>query len=426
MENFKQYFNGLKLSVKHLPALGSVAMGIIVGVGSALETAETNGYSHMVEHMLFKGTKKRTAKQISEEFDALGGNFNAFTSKENTCYYCKFLPDKIDEVSELLSDILFNAVFDEVELERERKVILEEIFMDEDIPDDVCHDLLAEAFYGGQALGQKVIGTSENVSNARSSDLIAFKKKYYVSNNICISFAGNIDLVAAENMVEKYFLNNFSEDRLERAVVDIEKHLPKNKFLYRFKEVEQAHVAVAFDSLSVDDEDIMSLKIANVIFGGGMSSRLFQKIREEHGLAYSVYSSLSSYVNNGYLELYLGTSPKNVKKAVELLIDEISNLSKNFITEKELERAKIQMKTSLVFAAENPLGLMISYGICYLFFNKSYDVEGKIAQLDSVTVESATKSLVDSLNFDRCSAVYVGKEFEDYSSPSLFLNYKNN
>jgi len=425
MENFKQYINGLKLSVKKLPAVGSIAMGIIVGVGSSLEDGSTNGYSHMVEHMLFKGTKKRTAKQISEEFDALGGNFNAFTSKETTCYYCKFLPDKLEEVSELLSDIFFNATFDEVELDRERKVISEEIFMDEDIPEDVCHDLLAEAIYGNQALGQKVIGVSENVLNASSNDLILFKEKYYVSNNTCISFAGNISFHEAEFIVEKYFLNNFTNNKLDYLVKDIPRHLPNNVFKYRFKDVEQAHVAVAFDSLSVDHKDAMALKVGNIILGGGMSSRLFQKIREEYGLAYSVYSSWSSYVGNGYLELYLGTSPKNVKKAVNLLIDEISNLSNNKITEKELDRAKIQMKTSLVFSSENPLSIMISYGISYLFFDKSYDISGRIAQVEKVDANSATKSLLDSLDFNKCAVVYVGKEFDDYQAPKLFIDRKN-
>lgn len=423
MENFKQYINGLKLSVKQITSVGSVALGVIVGVGSCLETTENNGYSHMVEHMLFKGTKKRTAKQISEELDALGGNFNAFTGKETTCYYCKVLPDKLDEAAELLSDIFFNATFNEEELERERKVISEEIFMDEDMPEDVCHDLLAEAFYGEQSLGQKVIGKSENVANAHSSDLIAFKKKYYVSNNTCISFAGCIDFATADEIISKYFLNNFEENQLDFKVQDIQRFKPQNMFLSRIKEVEQAHVAIAFESISAENENSISFKLANIVFGGGMSSRLFQKIREENGLAYSVYSSLSAYVNNGYWELYVGTSPKNIKKAVDLLLEEIIRFEKGGLTTQETDRAKTQLKTSLVFTCENPLSLMISYGICYLFFDKSFDMENKIKQIDKITASLATKTLLETLDFKNCSSVYVGKNCNDYKEPKKFINF---
>lgn len=423
MENFKQYINGLKLSVKQIPSVGSVALGVIVGVGSCLETEENNGYSHMVEHMLFKGTKKRTAKQISEQLDALGGNFNAFTGKESTCYYCKVLPNKLEEAAELLSDIFFNAIFNEDELERERKVIAEEIFMDEDMPEDVCHDLLSEAFYGEQSLGQKVIGKSENIANANSSDLIAFKRKYYVSNNTCISFAGCIDFETADRIVSKYFLNSFDDNSLDFKVQDIQRFTPKNKFLYRIKEVEQSHIAIAFESLSAENVNSIPFKLANIVFGGGMSSRLFQKIREENGLAYSVYSSLSAYVNNGYLELYVGTSPKNLKKAVSLLLEEIIRFEKYGLTGMEIDRAKTQLKTSLVFTCENPLGLMISYGICYLFFDKSFDMENKIQQVDKVSPSLATQCLLETLDLKTCSSVYVGKNCNDYEEPKRFINF---
>ena len=195
--------------------------------------------------------------------------------------------------------------------------------------------------------------------------------------------------------------------------------------MYRFKEVEQAHVAVAFDSISSNSDDSIPFKVANIVFGGGMSSRLFQKIREEHGLAYTVYSSLSAYANNGYLELYLGTSPKNVQNAVDLLIDEILRLKKHGITNEEMERAKTQVKTSLVFGCENPLGLMISYGICYLLFDKSFDIESKINQVDKVDLNYATKCLVESLDFNKCSAVFVGKKCDDYIYPKSFIGWQN-
>ncbi len=425
MEKFKEYNNGLKLVVKQMPQVGSVAMGIIVGVGSCLETPETNGYSHMVEHMLFKGTSTRSARQISEKLDELGGNFNAFTGKESTCFYGKVLQDKVEDAAELLSDIFFNATFNKEELDRERKVITEEIFMDEDMPEDVCHDLVAAAFYGNQTLGYKVIGTAKNVETAQNSDLLNFKRKYYVSNNTCISFAGSIDFETAEKIVKKYFLDNFGDDRLDFKVADIKRFAPISRFDYKFKDVEQAHVAIAFESLSTGDDRLIPFKVGNIALGGGMSSRLFLSIREQNGLAYSVYSSLLSYVNNGYLELYLGTSPKNVKKAVDLLMEDIDTFVKHGFEGAEIERAKTQLKTSLVFGCENPLTLMISYGMRYLYFNESFAVDEYIASVDNVTADAATEAFSNSFDFSRCSAVYVGKECNNFNEPERFLKNKS-
>lgn len=421
MESFKEYNNGLKLVVKQMQNVGSVAIGIIVGVGSSLENSKTNGYSHMVEHMLFKGTPTRSARDISEKLDELGGNFNAFTSKESTCFYGKVLKDKVNDAAELLSDIFFNATFSQEELDRERKVIIEEISMDEDMPEDVCHDLLATAFYGQQTLGYKVIGTEANVINAQSNDLLEFKRKYYVSNNTCISFAGAIDFHTADEIVKKYFINYFDENRLDFKISDIKRFEPCGSFEYKFKETEQSHVAIGFESISTDDDRIVPFKVGNIAFGGGMSSRLFLQIREQYGLAYSVFSSLSSYVNNGYLELYLGTSPKNIKKSVELMQSEIAKLIKDGFDMQEVERAKTQLKTSIVFGCENPLTMMISYGMRYLYFDKSFAVNEYIATIDELTTDMVTQSFLSAVDFARCSSVYVGKKCSDFNASEQFL-----
>ncbi len=420
MEKFIQFDNGLKLMVKRQEGLMSVACGVFVGVGSSKETTVTNGYSHFVEHMLFKGTKTRTSRQISEELDELGGNFNAFTGKEATCFYNRILPDNLDKALELLSDIFFNATFDSEELERERKVITEEILMDEDIPDDVCHDLLSRTFYGDSSLGYKVIGTAENVKNASREDLLAFKNKFYVPNNVCLSFAGNIDFEQAKQLAEKYFLNNFSVKNSN--LLQLPRLSTCSGFQKKFKEVEQSHLAVAFNAIPYEDERLIPLRIATTAFGSGMSSRLFQTIRERHGLAYSVFAAASTYVNNGYLEIYLGTAPTNIRKAVDLLLEEVVKVKKGGITQRELERGKTQLKTGLAFAYESSLALMVSYGNCMLNTGASYDIESKIKQIDSVTAESASAVLRDCLNFDNCAAVYVGKECDQSDEISRFVN----
>lgn len=423
MEKIKRYKNGLKLIVKKSSGLLSVACGVFVGVGSSKENEKTNGYSHIIEHMVFKGTKTRTAKQISEEMDELGGNLNAFTGKETTCFYTKVVPENLEKSVDFLSDLYFNAVFDKNDLEKEKTVIAEELLMDEDMPDDVCHDLIAKAFYGDIALGQKVIGTKENIKNATREDLLDFMQKHYVPSNTCVCFAGNIDFEVAEALTDKYFAENFKQTYIVVPKLEV---LPlKKSFLTAFKDSEQSHISIAFNSCAFDDDDGYLVRAISTAFGGGMSSRLFQTIREQNGLAYSVFSGISSYVNNGYLELYLGTSPKNVKKAVDLLLDEVLKLKKDGLTQKELQRAKIQAKTNYAFSFESSLSMMIAYGTYMLLFDKSFAAEKRLKILDGITIDDVNKVIPKFFDFDTAAAVYVGRKCDDAQYPSIFVGYKN-
>ena len=398
MEFIKQYENGLKVIVKEMPSLYSLSVGFCVGVGSSLEDESNNGFSHFIEHMMFKGTPKRTAFEISDSIDRIGGQINAFTSKDMTCYYAKVGASYAEQAVEIISDMLLNSLFDKEELDRERKVILEEISMGDDQPDEVCHDLIAEAFYGNVGFGQTIIGTKELISNATREDLFKFMDKFYTSGNMTISFAGNIKFEDACAYVEKYFLNNVNVgDRAEKVPV-LDCH---SNYLSKVKDVEQAHICLAFNGLSMDDKRKSAFAIFGSIFGSGMSSRLFQKIREEHGMAYTVYAYPSYYVNNGYFEIYAGTNPKNIEKVLDLIKIEIDKIVAEGVTEDEFLRGREQLKGGLLLSQENSATVMVNLAKNYLLVDEKYSVEEKIAEVEAVTkeeVDAMAKMILDRKN----------------------------
>lgn len=398
MEFIKQYENGLKVIVKEMPSLYSLSVGFCVGVGSSLEDESNNGFSHFIEHMMFKGTPKRTAFEISDSIDRIGGQINAFTSKDMTCYYAKVGASYAEQAVEIISDMLLNSLFDKEELDRERKVILEEISMGDDQPDEVCHDLIVEAFYGNVGFGQTIIGTKELISNATREDLFKFMDKFYTSGNMTISFAGNIKFEDACAYVEKYFLNNVNVgDRAEKVPV-LDCH---SNYLSKVKDVEQAHICLAFNGLSMDDKRKSAFAIFGSIFGSGMSSRLFQKIREEHGMAYTVYAYPSYYVNNGYFEIYAGTNPKNIEKVLDLIKIEIDKIVAEGVTEDEFLRGREQLKGGLLLSQENSATVMVNLAKNYLLVDEKYSVEEKIAEVEAVTkeeVDAMAKMILDRKN----------------------------
>lgn len=406
MEYIKQYENGLKVVVKEMPSLYSLSIGFCVGVGSSLEDESNNGFSHFIEHMMFKGTPKRTAFEISDSIDRIGGQINAFTSKDMTCYYAKVAANYSQQAVEILSDMLLNSLFDKEEMERERKVILEEITMGEDTPDDVCHDLLAEAIYGNAGLGQTIIGTKELISKATREDLLAFVDKFYTSQNITVSFAGNIKFADACALVEKYFLEGISRNGKTPRLDSQKTH---SAYITKTKDVEQAHICLGFKGVELDGEDAAAYAVFTSVFGSGMSSRLFQKIREEYGMAYTVYAYPSYYVNNGYLEIYAGTNPKNIQKVLELIREEIDKILDGGITDDEFARGKEQLKGGVLLSQENSSVVMTNIGKYYLLLDKKYTVEEKIASIDKVRKCDAERVMRKILDRKNASLAIVSK-----------------
>ena len=385
----KKYDNGLRLVVKEMTGLMSVTMGILVGTGASAETDKEDGISHFIEHMQFKGTKTRNAFEISDAFDRLGAQINAFTGKDLTCYYSKCTSDHTKECFELLSDLFLNSTFPEEEMEREKGVVCEEISMNEDTPEDICMDLLSKAFYGKEGYGRNILGTAENVRSFTVQDIYNYKKGRYCREIIVISFAGGIDKVTAQALVESYFTGLEKGDFEERSII----LGAQKQSLVKTKPIEQMHIALAFPCPPRGDKDEDMFSAINSVLGGSMSSRLFQEIREKRGLAYSVYSYLSPYTIAGSQIVYAGVNPQQVGQAYDAICSLIKEMKKNGITEDEFLRSREQMKSSLFFGSESSNSQMLLYGKYMLYFNRVFDFEAKLDKINAMTHDQSFEAL---------------------------------
>lgn len=372
--------NGVRIVLENIPTVRSVAIGVWIGTGSKDENPKNNGISHFLEHMFFKGTTTRTAREIAESFDSIGGQVNAFTSKEYTCYYAKVLDTHASYALEVLADMFFNSTFDEEELKKEKNVVLEEIKMYEDTPDDIVHDLLSKAVYENHPLGYPILGTEETLNTFSGNTLREYIQERYIPENVVISVAGNIsDAFIAE--VEKYFGSYHGEN----------KQAAENKSTFHFnrisrkKETEQAHLCIGYNGLQVGHEDIYSLIVLNNILGGSMSSRLFQEVREQRGLAYSVFSYHSAYQESGVVTIYGGTGAQQLDVLFETIQETLQKLKQDGITEKELVNSKEQLKGSLMLSLESTNSRMSRNGKNELLLKRHRSLDEIIEQIDQVT-----------------------------------------
>lgn len=379
----KKYENGLRLVVKQMPGLMSVTMGILVGTGACVETDKEDGISHFIEHMQFKGTNTRNAFEISDAFDRIGAQINAFTGKDLTCYYSKCTSDHTAKCFELLSDLFLHSTFPEEEMEREKGVVCEEISMNEDTPEDLCMDLLSRAFYGKENYGRNILGSIENVKSFTVQDILNYKKVRYCPENIVISFAGGIDATTAQALVESYFGDlekGAFEDRSLILCLD-------KKSLVKKKSIEQMHFALAYPAPKRGDKDEDVVSAINGVLGGSMSARLFQEVREKRGLAYSVYSYVSPYTYAGSHVIYAGVNPSQLGQAYDAVCAVVKDMKDNGITKDEFLRSREQMKASLFFVNENSNSQMLLYGKYMLNFNEIFDFEKKLATINQMTHE---------------------------------------
>ena len=406
MTYYKKFDSGLRLIVKKIEGLWSVSTGIIVGTGSTFETDGENGISHFIEHMMFKGTDKRTAFEISDAMDRIGAQVNAFTSKEITCYYSKSTSDHAGEAFEILSDFFLNSVFPEDEMEREKGVVLEEISMTEDTPDDLCFDVLAQASYGNRGYGRSILGPAKNVSSFTRENLLEYIQKRYAPENIVISFAGNIDEKYAEELVETYIESKIPKRKREDRKPEI---CYPAQSLFKKKDIEQVHFALAFPSFRRDDTMLDAGNLMNYVLGGGMSSRLFQKVREQLGLAYSVYSYISAYTECGSLIVYAGVNPQSAEKAFAAVRGEISRLCKDGITEEELVRGREQLRSSLILGQESTASQMLVYGKHLLFTDEIFDFDARVSAIDALSRDDVARAVDVSFREEKMAAGAVGK-----------------
>lgn len=402
--------NGLTIIGEEIPYVKSISLGVWINAGSRIEDEEISGVSHFIEHMLFKGTRNRTSKQIASEIDNLGGQINAFTSKECTCYYVKLLDSHIDIGIDVLSDMILNSKFNEDDLDKERSVIIEELKMYEDSPEDLAYDLLTENIYKHDPLGMNIIGTEESLKRLNREKLLDYFNKYYVPNNSVIAISGNFNFDEIINKIEEKFKVWKKRD----VNVDIKKAEFKSCFLTKNKDIEQVNLAMSLEAVPIEsDKEVYALAVINTVFGGSISSRLFQKIREEKGLVYSIYSSQSLYRKCGELGIFASMSNEHLKEVYESIIEEIKIMKKYYLTDQEIKESKEQLKGSYILGLESTSSRMMSIGRALLLNNKVESTDDILKSIDSVDRETV-KIVIDKIfNLDKLGVCIVGRDVEE-------------
>jgi predicted Zn-dependent peptidase len=365
----------------------SVSTGFWFDVGSRDEPEDIAGTSHFLEHLLFKGTPRRSAKDIADAFDAVGGDVNAFTGKEYTCYYNRVLDDDLPMALDVLADMVRNSVIDATELESERKVILEEIAMHEDTPDELVHDLYFRAMWEGHPLGRPVLGYNDSISSVPRDDVVQYWRERYTPENLVVAAAGHVD---HDELVETVG-SRFSGIEGKRTRRTGEAPAAGSGITVHRRPTEQAHIVVGTEGLHRAHEDRYALSVLDTTLGGGMSSRLFQEIREKRGLAYSVYSYRSLFADTGSFAVYAGTTPQNAQTVIDIVRDQIASVIADGITEVELERAKGHSKGSLVLSSEDPGSRMSRLGRQLLTTGEILSIDELIARYEAVDMDDIAR-----------------------------------
>jgi predicted Zn-dependent peptidase len=398
--------NGLIVLTERMDHLRSVAMGVWIKSGSRCEPAETNGISHFVEHMLFKGTRSRSAQLIAREMDAIGGNLDAFTGKETICFNVKSLSDHVPVAMDILADLVLNPVFAPPDIERERGVILEEIKIDEDNPDVLVQELFTQSFWKGHPLGWPILGTTETVGRLSQNQLFDYHGGRFHGGNMVFSAAGLLDhdeFVAS--VAEKFSPLSIGEPLTELSAPE-----PSARIVLRNKKaLEQVQICMGVPAPPITDENRYSALVLNTVLGGGMSSRLFQTIREERGMVYSIYSDLSPYRDTGTLCVYAGTSANKTLEVVNLVLAEFRSLKEIPLAEEELKRAKDQLKGNILLGLESSNSRMANLARQEMYFHKFFTVDELIAHIDDVDsakVQAMAQRLFDP---ERIAVTLLGR-----------------
>jgi predicted Zn-dependent peptidase len=375
--------NGIRVVSETLPKSRSVSIGVWVKVGSRHEPPEIGGVSHFIEHMFFKGTEKRSAKDIAIEMDSLGGEYNAFTSQETTTYYAKVVDEHLPVAIDILSDILLGSKFDPVEMEKERKVILEEIKGVEDTPDDYIHELFTNTVWPDNSLGRPILGTKETIKGLKHQDILAYIDNYYSPKEIVISVAGNFEHARLIDLLNAQF------GKLARAAVPKREDTPAfmRDIVVKKKQLEQAQLCMGCKGLYNTHEDRYVISALNTVLGYSMSSRLFQEVREQHALAYSIYSYVTSYRDTGLFTVYAGTGPSNALEVVRLVLREFKKIKDEGITPAEELRVKNQIKGNLILSLESSNSHMSRIARQEIYFGKYLSMDDIIKGVEKVTGE---------------------------------------
>jgi predicted Zn-dependent peptidase len=409
--------SGLRLITERMPQVRSVTIGVWLTRGSRHESDERSGIAHFVEHMLFKGTATRSAEDIAQAIDSIGGQLDAFTAKEYASYYIKVLDEHVPLAVDLLSDIVMRPAFVPEEIEREKKVILEEIKMVEDTPDDLVHELFTQHFWEGHPLGRPILGSKETVESFTEGSLRAYFREAYVAQNMIVSAAGNLEHAAVRDLVVRAFAD------LPASGASLKEQPPKvvPQVITRTKDLEQSHVCMGTDSFPQRHDDRYVSYILNTILGGSMSSRLFQKVREKRGLAYSVFSGLSAYRDAGNITIYAGCAAEAVEEVIDLCVEELRVMKRDLMPVAELTRAKDHLKGSLMLSLENTASRMSHLARQEIYFDRHFGLDETLAGVQRVTVGDVQRVASELFANGSLAATVLGPLTPDLSRERLNL-----
>lgn len=397
--------NGVRLVYEKISYVRSVSVGIWVGTGSRSENSSNNGISHFIEHMLFKGTKSRSAKDIAETIDAIGGQINAFTGKECTCYYTKTLDTHLNISIDVLADMFFNSNFETADINVEKRVVVEEIGMYEDTPEELVHDIFSEMVWSGNSLGYPILGTQKCINKFNKKMIKEYMNEYYTPYNTVISVAGNFDEAELIDYVKKYFESWKYNKEFRLEYLPVEFKIDRD---IRQKDTEQVHLCMGFEGIEHGNDKVYPLIALNNIFGGGMSSRLFQKIREEKGLVYSIYSYPSTYKGAGLFMIYAGMNPEYLQKVVDLSKKEMDLILKAGITQDEFNKSKDQLKGNYILGLESINSRMNSIGKSELMLGKIDTPEETLIKMENISIDDIYEIIEKIFKFENMSISAVG------------------
>ncbi|MDR1663570.1 MAG: insulinase family protein [Clostridiales bacterium] len=408
--------NGLRVVMETIPFVRSISFGIWVRNGSRDEDGAVNGISHFIEHMMFKGTERRSGKDIADEMDAIGGQINAYTSKEYTCYYTRTLDTHFDTALDVLSDMFFHSKFDSADINKERNVILEEINMYEDTPEDLVHDLLQNKVYANDSLGLTILGSQDNVNRFQREDFTGYLKKHYGPDKTVLAVAGNFDEAEVLNKLKALFGPYQSAGKAGGR-----KPAPVYgpAFNAKDKDIEQMHLCVGLPGIAAGSDETYTMAALNTIFGGGMSSRLFQTIREERGLVYSVYSYNSGFADTGLFTVYAALNPAQTGEVFALILSESRRMFTEKVSAEQLAKTKEQLKSNFLLSLESSSNRMNSIGRTMLMLDKIVTAEELIEKIDAISLDGFYALCEKVFNLDKISISIVGKQAEAQNLRSL-------
>ena len=418
--------NGVRIVMEKIDYVRSASIGIWVNVGSHNENEETNGLSHFIEHMLFKGTKNRKANEIAEEIDSIGGQINAFTSKECTCFYVKVLDENIKESMDILTDMFFNSLFSQEEIEKEISVVIEEIKMYEDSPEDIVHDKLSEIIFNESPMAYNILGTEKNLKTFNRDKVKNYMDENYSPSNTVISIAGNFN----EDKFIELAESKFSSWKNKEVSKIYKKSNYQRKVAGINKDLEQLHMCIGNITFGRHDKNYHSLLVLNNLFGGTMSSRIFQEVREKKGLVYSIYSFVSNYFDTGIFSIYAGMSYEQVEEALRTILIEMISIKNGNIKEKEFTRAKQQIKGNYILSLESTSSRMSAIGRRELLYNEILYPDEVIEGINNVKIEDVLDVAKDLFNIDNLSITFSGNlkkhfDIEEKINKVLGEKYEN-